>query len=423
MTFRERLEQYKQGGLDEAARRELEEAIDREDAILEYLSEREEIPALDDAGEAGPPRDEALEARFSAELSRRIRRAFTRLGLCVGAVLLALLLLTQFVLPHVVDWFYYDPGQIVAKLREEHEEPQGVAYLIDAQTNRMSLDMAVYSELFLPGAYRENVEVMDRGYGEYDIVIVQNVGPTGLRLTDVAGHISKGRLMLYDANLFKPPVANALEWGINMPDPARSLTEQIRRPETDENGVTTCYAMGIAGYPEDARAYLETLPDGQLYQGFVSLDRPMDYDSFYALLQREETGSVWCAVQLSERPGYAVNWGFCTDYGNGGNLLCWDQNRYPLLKRPPFATGEDLLTLKTGEQARQHLESLLRYWGDQKRFRAMMGDNAEDPAELLRYLEEHGVWVYGFSLTADKETLLRLQDCPEVYSVAAEPLR
>ena len=42
--------------------------------------------------------------------------------------------------------------------------------------------------------------------------------------------------------------------------------------------------------------------------------------------------------------------------------------------------------------------------------------------ELKQKLEEHGVQVYGFSLIADKETLLALQDCPEVYSVAAQPI-
>ena len=41
MTFRELLNLYRSGELGPEQTREVEEAIDREDALLEYLSERE----------------------------------------------------------------------------------------------------------------------------------------------------------------------------------------------------------------------------------------------------------------------------------------------------------------------------------------------------------------------------------------------
>ena len=55
----------------------------------------------------------------------------------------------------------------------------------------MSLDMGVYTELFLPGKYRNNVVVDSNGYGEYDINIIQNASITGT-FNNVAGKVEKG---------------------------------------------------------------------------------------------------------------------------------------------------------------------------------------------------------------------------------------
>ena len=425
MTFRELLELYKSGELGSEQTREVEEAIDREDALLEYLSERDALPEL--VEENAAPKDDSelrMEKKFQSELRRSIRRALTRLGVCVGAVLLVILLLAQFVLPQVIDLLYYNPGYIVTGLPNE--------------TNRMTLDMAVYSELFLPGVYRDNVRVVEHGYGEYDVVIAQNITYAGMQAVDVAGHISKGRLLLYDANLFKAPVGNAFEWGVNLRDPALSLSEQIPAEEYDEEtGGTIIHAAGMAGYPEEARERLEALEDEKLYGGFVSLERVMDYDSFFALLEEYGNYHVWCAVQLDERPSSLVNWGFCPDYGGGANTLTY-QYKYPMLKR----SDDDPFVITDGETAKAHMQDLLRYLNDAPWFAEMMSRDygasgytavtdrpafglteERDLTPLVDYLDEHGVQVYGFWIMADKEMLLRLQDSPEVYSVAVQPLR
>ena len=426
MTFRELLNLYRSGELSPEQTREVEEAIDREDALLEYLSERDALPELDE--EKAAPKDDSelrMEQKFQSELRRSIRRAFTRLGVCVGAVLLVILLLAQFVLPQAIDLFYYNPGYIVTGLPTDH-------------TNRMTLDMAVYSELFLPGVYRDNVRVVEHGYGEYDVLIVQNISYAGMPAVDVAGHVSKGRLLLYDANLFKAPVGNAFEWGLNFPDPARSLTEQIQPPVDRADGSKELYAVGMAGYPEEARENLEALEDGKLYGGFVSLDRVMAYDDFYAFVSQFQDQHIWCAVQLAEKPSYLANWGFGIDYGGGANSLAWDKYTYPMLKR----SDDDPFVITDGETAKAHMRDLLRYLDDHPWFAEMMSQDygasgytavtdrpafgltdERDLTPLIEYLDEHGVQVYGFWIMADKETLLQLQDSPEVYSVAVQPLR
>lgn len=424
MTYHELLKRYQEGSLDEEARREAESAIERADALLDYLSERDEIPGLlDESGESSEMKNEE---HFSAEVSRRIRRAFVRLGVCVGTVLLAIVLVVLFVLPRAIDRLYYDPGELVsAEVVEDNEDGTKSFY---PAVNRMSLDMAVYSELFLPGAYRDSVSVIDSGYGNYDIVISQNFSLTE-HFTDVGGKISRGRLILYDNNTLKRPVGNSFEWARSVYEPEKSLSEQVLPPEQLPDGRVAMYAASVAGYPDDAREKLEKLEDGKLYQGFVSLERVTEYEKVYRLIRGHGLHEAWCAVQLDERPGYAPNIGFDTCFGNGAHILRWDDERYPLLKKEQVYMGSDwgLNEIQTSERAKQHLSSLLRYYADQKQFRNMLAwrEGGETPDHIdayLQWLDEHGVWVYGFSVTAEKKTLLRLQDDPAVYSVSAQPI-
>ena len=198
MKYRELLELYKKKELGEEQREMVERDIERHEAISEYLFEMEEADILQGPAEypegseikaktAGKERDTADD--FTKRVNRAIRRAFLKMGAAVCAVTLVVVLLILFVLPNIVSNFYYDPGRIVS------ENNYG------GTTNQMSLDLAVYTELALPGTYRDNVQVEDRGYGNYNITIYQSVSRSG-EFHHVAGRIEKNNLRLYDINLF-----------------------------------------------------------------------------------------------------------------------------------------------------------------------------------------------------------------------------
>ena len=179
MRYHELIELYKAKELSEQERQRVEQDIERQEAISEYLFEREEQEALefgfDREESAQEEKDEHTDQKsdqkadeFTRRVNRAIRQAFIKMGAAVCAVTLVIVLLILFVLPEAVSMFYYDPGRIVG----ENEYGGGT-------TNQMSLDMAVYTELMVPGEYRYNVQVDDRGYGDYDITIYQNVSFTG----------------------------------------------------------------------------------------------------------------------------------------------------------------------------------------------------------------------------------------------------
>ncbi|MDO4673404.1 MAG: hypothetical protein Q4A76_10875, partial [Porphyromonadaceae bacterium] len=228
MKYRELLQLYKEGKLNETEQKEIEEALEKEQALLDFILDQEEVPNFsEEEGVYSEPKKEQtaqreyeMEERFQKQLQKSIRRAFQKMGMTVGAVLLACLLLIEFVLPHFVDHFYYDPGKTVGQGNDTGDK-----------TNQISLDLAVYSELFLPEYMRDNVSVTGRGYGNYDIQIIQNVARLGEPFVDVGGKIERNHLTVFDPNVLKWPVDNVFEWNMNSMDPNKTLEEQIEQPK------------------------------------------------------------------------------------------------------------------------------------------------------------------------------------------------
>ena len=167
MKYRKLLEQYQKNLLDEGKKKQIEEDIEKHEAISEYLyTKEEEIPELQELLEETEASQEKGSESFAELVNRSIRRAFLKMGTAVLVSVLAVVLLVQFVLPRAISFFYYDPGKDIG-----------------GGANQMSLDMAVYSELFLPGKRRTNVTASAKGYGKYDVDIAQNVSYTGMFTT------------------------------------------------------------------------------------------------------------------------------------------------------------------------------------------------------------------------------------------------
>ena len=188
MTYRELLKLYKQGKLEDSAKKQIEAEIEKQDAISEFLYEEGEIPGFSDLesenagnleneewltgqqnnqkeqsenqiekknkciGDSRNEQEDEFNRRFIKEIQRSIRKAFIKMGMIVGAAVLVVVLCAVFILPKVVSKFYYDPNEVAGKYEE-------------MTTTRMELDMSVYSELFLPGNHRDQVNAVSRGYG------------------------------------------------------------------------------------------------------------------------------------------------------------------------------------------------------------------------------------------------------------------
>ncbi len=406
MTYREMIERYKKGELNPEETERLERAIERQEAIGEYLVDREEKEAeLFWKEEGETPKAGDGQKVMTDAIRRAIRRAFLKLGIFVGVAVFAVVMLLIFVVPKTVDLFFYDPGKQLGEFQ-----------------NQMQTDLAVYSELALPGQIRDNVLVRDRGYGCYDIRVTQSYSLTG-RIYDVIGRVERGALTLYDPNILTRPTGNVFGWFQAEGTGSESLRELYAKEDN--------MLHGIAGGPQSSREALEGLDDDTLYLAYVTLDEMLPYEEFVKYLSSlDEDGLyAWCAVKTSDgyqlyeagesRRFYPENLGFFWGVPSGivKDGWNWDKERYPELF--PSWNEDTEENLASEEFMSRHFTSLLRYTADQKDFLSMMEDapDAETLDLAADYVEENGLMVYGFAVAAKKELLLTILEDPQVYEI------
>ena len=428
MTYRELLQLYKQGKLDMEKKKQVEAEIEKQDAISEFLYEEGDIPDFSDLengedcfnnlddknqkaewqdskidgniekrqGNLQSKREDDFNEQFMKEIQRSIRKAFIKMGTIVGAVVLLFVLCAVFILPKAVSKLYYDPNEAAGAY-------EGMT------TTRMSLDLSVYSELYLPGNYRDQVNAVSRGYGEYDIVIPQTYTWTG-KFTSVSGRLVRGKLALYDNNILSRP---ALMFYLPGDENAWEAWE------TDENGKET--KVDTEARKQESIQYskeeISGYNDNDWYTAYVSINELMDYKDFIDWFEKLsdkkdlEWGNLWCAVHTEEEDGYCSepNIGFCP-YASGSSMS-WDKEKYPYLSLLDNADPYNEAEVTDADIMQTHFTSMLSYMQDHDDILSMMGqstDYQEDYQNMIDYVKKNGLKIHGFAISTKKKTLLEL---------------
>ena len=427
LTYRELLQIYKQGKLDMEKKKQVEAEIEKQDAISEFLYEEGDIPDFSDLengedcfnnlddknqkaewqdskidgniekrqGNLQSKREDDFNEQFMKEIRHSIRKAFIKMGTIVGAVVLIFVLCAVFILPKAVSKFYYDPNEAAGAY-------EGMT------TTRMSLDLSVYSELYLPGNYRDQVNAVSRGYGEYDIVIPQTYTWTG-KFTFVSGRLVRGKLTLYDNNILSRP---ALMFYLPGDENAWEAWE------TDENGKET--KVDTEARKQESIQYskeeISGYNDNDWYTAYVSINELMDYKDFIDWFEKLsdkkdlEWGNLWCAVH-TEEDGYCgePNIGFCP-YASGSGMS-WDKEKYPYLSLLDNADPYNEAEVTDADIMQTHFTSMLSYMQDHDDILSMMGqstDYQEDYQNMIDYVKKNGLTIHGLAISTKKKTLLEL---------------
>lgn len=376
MTFREMIKLYQEGALEDNQTEMVRDEIEKHEAISDYLYETSQIPNLDGMGAVVTDDNDGQETKdFSKMVRKAIRRAFIKMGIVVGGAILAVVLAVVFLLPDLVSGFYYNPNEVVGASSSANE------------TKRMSLDLAVYSELFLPAKYRDQVIAEELGYGKYHITIPQAITYNGTFST-VAGILERNKLTLYSPDLLSGYPANAFV----LPDDV----------------YWTYSGVGAAGLPEDAFASLQELDDDAVYTAYFSLDALMDYETIY-----EQVGTAWYAV-YNEHGYYAGFWS-----SQSGRVFDWDRAKYPLLSTLDSmgSREESDANAASADAMKTHFMSMLRYMQDHPEVLKMFGNEDPQLGEAIEYVEANDLQIYGFAVIASKETILELAEAENIAYV------
>ncbi len=387
MTYRELLNLYQTGQLDAQTRKEVESEIEKQEAIGDYL-----FDAMDSLRPDGVP--ESLESeknqeqgdRIMLQIRKSIHHTFLKLGITVGIGVLSIVLVIIFVLPQVVNHFYYNPNESISGVlgQETVEQP------------RINLDLSVWTELFLPSGYRNRAYAEPMGYGKYALVFPSTHTPdhSGNR---IGGMLVRNKLTLYDPNAFNRD---------NMVFDA---------PITSEDK---------AVFKELAFSQIEKiLEDNRQYVACFSLSEPTNYERLYQwCVDHKLTNGLWFHVYTDPVPGlpaWGQAFGFALDTTSTGyGSLVWDAEKYPNLVEE-YGWGFDEEAKKT------HFLSLLAYTKENPEFTAVMGNLHPNYEEVIdhtaKYVEDNGLQLSGFSFVGTKEEILALRSDPMIQYVITVP--
>lgn len=399
MKYSELIEKYVKGELPEEEAKEIGRDIEKHEAISDYLAEREDIPELDGliAGEEKPEAPEKDSAAdFTKKIKKQIRRAFLKAGLITGLLVLGIVFFCMYALPKLVDRMYYDPTEKVGCIADQKESMEMTG------TNRLSMDISVYSELLLPAGFRQSASAESLGYGKYSVNIHQNFAPNGV-FRDTAGIIDRGRLTLYDPNVLKTPVMNIFD--------------------TVKAGLRGAGAsFGDYDWYEDI---ISDMQPGDKKMTYVTFARPMDYDEAVAWCNENGVNAEWGAICTGDEIKPGVYYG--ARFALSSVMEGYDAKKYPYLTVFSMAEETDfsVSNYASKELMTKHLTSLLRYFADNVKGMQLFSNDdltcaAQGFIESADYIEENGFSVYGIAFFANAQKITELHGLESVVYIYAE---
>ena len=422
MTYRQILDEYKKNALPEEKQKEVAADIEKHEAISDYLYEESEIPDINEAfsepnenicgcngpgcdpGPAGNITDSAQRAEdFTAVVNRSIRRAFLKLGITVFAAAALLILFVQFILPGIVDNFYYDPTEIVSQPTDSFIE------------NRMSRDIGTYTELVMPETHRTDVTAESLGYGKYNISIHQNLSYTGFFST-ATGEVTRGKLRLFNEDILRKPTGNAFGWSQidvdfkNGEYPTKSLTElyKITDERMKNDGEEGEIMHGAAGSPERSLETIKGLRDDMPYYAYVTFERMLDFSQVEKIIDPADKDDdfmitePWLAVDTYPRSNApdGSSYGYITTLPKIG-FIVQDQDN--------VSENEEL--------QQKHFTDMLDYMAEQTDFLKMFDEDPQTFADASQLIKKNGLHIYGMGCTVSKSTMLKLMEFDNVREI------
>lgn len=382
MSFKYIFEKYKNGTATEEEIKIIEEEIEKNELINDYLSENifGEIDNISD--------DIGLDEMETKVIKKAVNKKFRKVvGLSVVSVLLIILLINFLILPSYNIFFYNPSGKITNQQNQDE----------------LFIDMSTFTELHLPGYTTDNTNVEGLGLGKYDITINQNNLFTGENVV-FNGKVVRNELITQNNNLYKFPAINIFY-------------------DVDNKNVLNINKDGSSTYGQnkEEREYLinnvKELPKGSVISSYISFKKDLSLDELKSLEKKYNFTSNWIAIRTTDSNTYTKVGFDPTGTGviiENGTL---SEEDYPCFElwNEEYDNGYSTEILET------HFKSLLKYMSSRedflKTFFNVNNISSTIYSEALNYIESNGINTYGILLYTDVDTFLNLIQDENVYTI------
>lgn len=377
MNFKKLLEAYRKGEATPEQIRLVEEEIEKNKLINDYICEEMEMePPEHETTTTDKPNKESYKA-----VKKIMRRTLLKVGAIAAVVVLAALLAAEYIVSPLVASKYYNPAKMIVD-----EESSGLYYPI----TQGGLDMMVLSELHTYYKVLTSFYADDIGYGKY--------------------HIQRRMFDLFDQEYDDTYVT------VTRDDGDGELWADSRTLDFIHNNAYDLSRRTYFNGPEE----LEELPDTAVVEAAVLFSEERTIPELIDLMETNtDLFFEWVAVtnEYSDviKPACSIPYigilGFRPVHVPGSFHVPSDIDiGYPYLSLPPDKKV-------TADILEQHFISLLTYYCDHQELNAYYyADHPKGKDIMTRYehifkkIQENGVKTYGTVVIGSPEDITSLYD-------------
>lgn len=399
MTYKNLMDQYKQGTLSEEERQMVEKEIEKQEAIEEYRLEilDEELDNLIKRPDDGRPNEETTKLKKS--VNDRLRRVV------LTSVLMVVLLYVGvfYVGSGLIDGLYYNPTATTMSVEKDYPSPD------------FYFDMEAYISLNLPGYTNASFTFQEaKGFGNYEISYsMQNLFNDEDQRYFMT--MSRGRLTWAFDGIF------SLQNRFRVWEGFEKIQDNLGKDvsESDKNAMDN----EILRKNEETIRYLKELNALSYVSMDVVYSQDLSMEEFYAMTREfPSLNYSWVGVRTTEpntlwndpQPNHLI--GFNPDLSSGGNRRP-DPEKYPLFNLLDMRNNDELKKKDYPdaivESYRMHFKSRLEYLRDREEFVGIFDYNyykTDFYNDALTYIEDQGIKTYGGLLFGTPDELLKFMD-------------
>lgn len=409
MNFAELLQKYKDGSATEEERRLVEEEIEKNELINEYLGEQ--LPERPPLGEL--PLDSVSEKQEIKKINRAVNRKLLNMTCIVMALLIAAGAFVYYVALPAYDAQFYNPLASVEGVPDvrDGENEQNQAYI--ESFSPLYLSARAFTELHCPGWDVYDVKAESLGMGKYDVKISSQHYFNGKN--EFTCVIDKGEQV--------QGIASDWFFDTGLTGVFYDKGPQVVMFVQDDGSYTYAQEESSRAMYRDA---LPDLPKSSQISAYVSFTEDVSMEEMLSLEEEwDGCGIYWAAVRPNDS-SYFHEIGIGV---SGGGLVLEPTEEFEEMFPFFCQHGEKYREseLSEAEKLAVHFTSQLKYMSRQEDFIhalcAVNGYSAIDYQEILDYIEQNGIKIYGVYVIGDRDSMIALEQRKEINSFMIEDIK